>query len=333
MTAPTANPASADALVQARPYTDEDVQLVCDLLNACDAVDKMDDNYSVDNLITEFDDPELNKARDLRLWEDASGNLIGFGQVGFRKSDEDGALDGNFYMRVHPDHRNLGLEDTIMTWAIERAREAGVEQSLPARIRGGTRDYDTYGRDVYERHGMSVVRYFFTMERDLSRPIDEPQFPEGFTLTHSTADSADVQRWVECFNLSFIDHWNHHPMAAETHRHWLTNSPSYLAERDLIALSPDGTVAAFCFCWVDPDDNKRNNRLDGWIDILGTRRGYRKMGLGRAMLLAGLHRLKAEGMTIAKLGVDADNPTGALKLYEDTGFTKLHTYVSYRKEV
>jgi ribosomal protein S18 acetylase RimI-like enzyme len=38
-------------------------------------------------------------------------------------------------------------------------------------------------------------------------------------------------------------------------------------------------------------------------------------------------------MTHAKLGVDADNPTGALKLYEDTGFTRLHTYVSYRKEL
>src|SRR3712207_8299806 len=51
-------------------------------------------------------------------------------------------------------------------------------------------------------------------------------------------------------------------------------------------------------------------------------RSYRKIGLGRALLLAGLHRLKADGMETAALGVDAENPTGALGLYESTGFMK-----------
>jgi mycothiol synthase len=179
---------------------------------------------------------------------------------------------------------------------------------------------------------MPIVRYFFTMIRDLSEPIAEPQLPEGFTLAHSTAEPQDVQKWIESFNLSFIDHWNHHPATVESHANWLTN-PNYDPKRDLIALASDGTVAAFCFCWIDKDDNERNNRLEGWIDMLGTRRGYRKMGLGKNMLLAGLHRLKEDGMTHAKLGVDADNPTGALQLYESTGFTKLHTYVSYRLEI
>lgn len=319
---------TTQTLYRDRTYNDSDVQAVCDLLNACDAVDKMDDNYSVDNLNTEFNDPELDKARDLRLWEDEHGNLVGFGQGWLRKSDE-GALDNNFYFKVHPEHRNVGLEDAIVQWGIERTREAATEKDLPGRFRSGTRDYDTYGREVLERHGLQVVRYFFTMIRDLSQPIAEPQLPDGFALDHSSNDPEAVAKWIETFNLSFIDHWNHHPATVESHAHWL-ESPHYSPERDLIAVAPDGMVAAFCFCWIDNDDNARNNRLEGWIDMLGTRRGYRKIGLGRAMLLAGLHRLQGDGMTHAKLGVDADNPTGALKLYEDTGFTKLHTYVSYR---
>ena len=323
---------TTQTLFRNRAYTDSDVQAVCDLLNACDAVDKMDDNYSVDNLQTEFSDPDLDKARDLRLWEDESGNLVGFGQLWLRRSEEDEMMDGYIYLRVHPDYRDNGLEDEIVAWAFERAREAGREKGLPARVRSGTRDYDAYGRAIWERHGMSVARYFFTMTRDLNQPIAEPQLPEGFTLRHSTAELEDVQRWIECFNLSFIDHWNHHPATVESHAHWLT-SPNYNAERDLIAVAPDGTVTSFCFCWIDNADNERNNRLEGWIDILGTRRGYRKMGLGKAMLLAGLHRLKHDGMSVAKLGVDADNPTGALQLYEATGFTRLHTQVSYRMEL
>ncbi len=321
---------TVSTLFKDRTYNDSDVQAVCDLLNACDAVDTTDDNYSVENLRTEFDDPEIDKARDLRLWEDEEGKLIGFGEVQLRKSEEDEVMDGRLYLRVHPDFREQGLEDTIVAWAFERAREAGREVNLPARVKAGARDNDTYGRAIWERHGMSVVRYFFTMVRDLSEPIAEPQLPTGFTLRHSTASSEDIQKWVDCFNLSFIDHWNHHPLTVESQMHWLNNSPDYEPARDLIAVADDGTVAAFCFCWIDKADNERNNRLVGWIDILGTRRGYRKMGLGRAMLLAGLRRLKGDGMTVARLGVDADNPTGALQLYEATGFTKLYTNVAYR---
>jgi len=240
-------------------------------------------------------------------------------------------MDGSLYMRVRPGVRDQGLEDEIVAWMEARTREKGEELGLPARLQGETRDHDIYGRAIFEHNGMSAVRYFFDMRRDLTQPIDEPEFPEGFKMIHSRGVQ-DVAAWVDMFNQSFIDHWNHHPATVESQAHWL-ESPKYDPERDLIAVAPDGTFAAFCFCWVDPEANERNNRLEGWIDMLGTRRGYRKIGLGRAMLLAGLLRLRAEGMTIARLGVDAENPTGALRLYELVGFVTEHTSVVYRKEI
>ncbi len=115
------------------------------------------------------------------------------------------------------------------------------------------------------------------------------------------------------FNQTFIDHWNYHPLTVETHKHWFTD-PNYKPEFDLVAIAPDGTFAAFCFCYINPEENEHFARKEGWIADLGTRRGFRKIGLGRAMLLAGLHQLKAAGMDTAKLGVDADNPNGASRL-------------------
>ena len=96
-------------------------------------------------------------------------------------------------------------------------------------------------------------------------------------------------------------------------------------------MAEDGTIAAFDLCQIDPAENERNGRNDGWIGILGTRRGYRKLGLGRAMLLAGLQHLKANGVENARLNVDAANPTGALRLYESVGFSVLHSWQSYEK--
>ena len=47
------------------------------------------------------------------------------------------------------------------------------------------------------------------------------------------------------------------------------------------------------------------------------------------MLLAGLHRLKADGMTYARLNVDAENPSGALQLYESVGFNVIHSWQNH----
>ncbi len=310
---------------------EQDLQTVCDLLNLCDALDKTDDNYAIDDLRMEFSSPNLDKERDLRLWEDAGGRLVGFGQL--RIPTDDGTpTDGRLYFRVHPEARTGNLANDIVAWASERVRDVGRGRGQPTRLFGFARDFEAYTREVLEQNHLKPVRYFFKMARPLDQPIPKPEFPEGYTLRHSPTGDEDAERWVEMFNQSFIDHWNHHPASVEDHRHWLSH-PKYRPEGDLIATAPDGTFAAFCFCWIDPEDNERNHRSDGWIDVLGTRRGHRKIGLGKAMLLSGFDYLKSQGVAVAKLGVDAENPTGALRLYESVGFKTVQTSVAYSKNL
>jgi len=311
-----------------RPFLGEaDLAPICELLNYCDAVDQLDDNYAVADLRLEFADPRLDPARDLRLWEDDDGRVIGFGQTWI---PQDGAIvDGFLYFRVHPGSRGSGLESEIIAWGSQRLREAGRERGQPVQLRCSAREHDAYSRSILERCGMAAIRYFFRMDRSLHEPIEPAQLPEGFTLRH-VANDADLEGWVDLFNQSFIDHWNHHPMTVEGHRHWLDH-PGYKPERDLIAVAPDGTFAAFCLCEIDSEANERNQCNEGWIDVLGTRRGYRKLGLGRAMLLNGLRALKAAGLDTAKLNVDAANPTGALRLYESVGFRAVYTTIAYGK--
>lgn len=308
-----------------RCYAGEtDLPAIVELLNTCDAVDQLDDNYAINDLRMEFDDPNTDQARDLRLWED-NGRLIGFGQTWINFDRE--VVDGYLFFRVHPGARNAGIEEEIFAWGCDRLREAGSERGWEVILRSGSHENDAARQEFLARQGMTASRYFFRMKRSLNEPIPEPQLPPGFTLRHVVGDE-DVAPWVELFNQSFIDHWNHQELAVDAHRHWLTD-PNYRPERDLIAIAPDGTFAAFCFCHIDPADNQRNNRNEGWISQLGTRRGFRRMGLGRAMLLIGLQRLKAEGVEIAKLGVDAENPTGALRLYESVGFYRTTTRILY----
>jgi mycothiol synthase len=313
-----------------RAYAGEaDLAPIAELLNLCDATDQLDDNYAVEDLRVEFGDPRLDAANDLRLWEDAGGQLVAFGQTWINREGE--KVDGSVYVRVHPAARDSGLDDEIIAWGAERIRAAGPAAGKPAVMMSFARDHDTRMQAVLRNSGMVPIRSFFRMTRPLDKPIPAAELPAGFTLRHVVSD-ADVAAWVDTFNQSFVDHWNFHPKTVADHSHWLQH-PSYRPERDLVAVAPDGTFAAFCFCEIDAEDNARNNRSEGWIAILGTRRGFRKLGLGRAMLLQGLHRLKADGVAVAKLNVDAENPTGALRLYESVGFSMIYSGKSYSKEL
>lgn len=84
---------------------------------------------------------------------------------------------------------------------------------------------------------------------------------------------------------------------------------------------------------IDPEYNERLGRKEGHICLLGTRRGYRRQGLARALLSAGLRRLKAEGMETATIGVDSQNPTGAVSLYQSVGFAEDFRSTVFRKAV
>ncbi len=310
-----------------REYRGEtDLHAVCDLLNLCDKVYNFDDSYDPEDLRLEFEHPKLDQARDLRLWHDESGRLVGFGQLWIDK-DKPGLVDAYIYFRIHPEDQNHDLADQISGWGRERMGQVARESDAKLKLIGSNRDHYAFGREVLEKQGYKPVRYFFRMARPLDVPIAEPQFPPGFELSY-VKNAEQVPAWVEVFNQSFIDHWNHHPETVEDRLHSIKGN-SYLAERDLVAVAPDGRFAAFCFCLIDPGEISRSGRNAGWIELLGTGRNYRQMGLGKAMLLAGLHRLKADGVDTAMLGVDADNPTGALGLYEAVGFQRLYSSTSY----
>lgn len=294
------------------PALPVDMPLIVDLSARAEVVDQTDFASSAPALEGALARPGVDLQRDLRLWFDAAGQPLAFALLDRRQDDQQ--IDALLWMRVLPERRAPELDRTLIGWGAERLRQVGAECGLPTRLAVGVGGADHQRLALLVEQNFSPLRYFLRMERPIDGPLAPPQLPAGFTL-RAVAGDHEAEAWAELFNLSFVDHWNFHPLSAERLR-GIWQEPLYNRELDLVLVAPDGVLAAFCACERDPDDPERA----AWIEALGTRRGYRGLGLGRAVLLAGLAALQGAGAQVARLTVDAESPTGATRLYESAGF-------------
>ncbi|MBW4461094.1 MAG: GNAT family N-acetyltransferase [Nodosilinea sp. WJT8-NPBG4] len=314
---------------QSRPSTGHaDLPAIAAFYALCETVDRLDNTPTLAELQRHLDYPPPDGTRHRQLWDTPEGELVGL--VSLWLEDPTDVLEGWVGVFVHPDWRGAHLEAELLSWAEQQVREQAIVAQRPAKLCAGARANATFYRSIYETANYEIIRQFYTMARSLAEPTPQPQFPPGFASRPTCADEAAA--WVEMFNESFVDHWHFTPMTLRDREFRLTY-PTYQPEFDRVAVAPDGTLAGFCNGYINHEENALKNRKEGWITVLGTRRGYRRQGLARAMLLQGLHRLWAAGMETALLGVDTQNPNQAQSLYESVGFYTKRRSVTYQKSL
>jgi ribosomal protein S18 acetylase RimI-like enzyme len=106
------------------------------------------------------------------------------------------------------------------------------------------------------------------------------------------------------------------------------HQPAYMPDLDLVAVAPDGHLAALCVCWLS-----KNSGTDIWgqIEPLGVHVDFRKLGLGRAILAEGLRWLQLYGANRICVEID-DYRNAAFELYESVGFRVVRDVLVYRKD-
>jgi mycothiol synthase len=271
---------------------------------------------------------KFDPARDLFLAE-LEGSLVAFGDVEW--VDTTDAL------------REFRVGGTVDP----RSRHRGIGSWLQRRLESATKDlWTTYPDDqrtpvigswamdsesekiaLLERFGFDPVRFFFDMLRPSLDQVDEPVLPDG--IEFRTVEESQLRRLWEADMEAFRDHWGGFDGSEENYQRWL-NDPKF--EMSLIVVAWDGDqIAAGTINEISEIENRAFNRQRGWLQSVFVRRQWRRRGLGRAVVLRSLQLLRDRGTTSAGLGVDADNPNGALGLYTGTGFEVEHRSRAFRK--
>jgi mycothiol synthase len=193
-----------------------------------------------------------------------------------------------------------------------------------ARTRGFTRIHtwvlleDVAAAELFRGRGYAEVRRFYEMALELDSQPPEPVVPDGVVLDGFRPD--DAQAFHAAIEEAFQDHWDWHGTPFD--EWWKKRSAE---DQSLWFVIRDGGEIAAAV------RNQDGIHGGGYVGIIGVRRAWRGLGLGKALLYRTFGEFWRRGVTRVTLGVDAESPTGATKLYESVGMHVEGTNLTYEK--
>jgi mycothiol synthase len=299
---------------------------MAELIRAAHAQDAIPWMPTAGSLRIDLSSDLLDIARDLVLVE-LDGRLVAMTAV--PKEVRAGVPTYEVWGKVAPELRRRGVGRWLLAWSIERARQraAAEHPDGPVVLGAHAGDQEVAARALYESVGLRPVRYFFLMRRAPLDDLTVPPLPDGLELRRVTPD---MHRTIhDASTEAFQDHWEAHDHGDEGFRVKFSQPE---LDTDLWAVAWDGDqVAGVVEAWIWPEENRRLDVRRGWLEEVSVRRPWRRRGLARALTATAMVRLRDAGMEEAALGVDAENPSGALGLYESLGFTVFQRSMAFRR--
>jgi len=314
-----------------RPYAGEqDVAEIVRVSNAEFAADAVPEHVELENQLAWFRHPtdKFDPARDVTLAE-VDGQVVAYGLVYWVDTNDGEYREYRVDGRVDPAWRRRGIGSQVLRHNEELARRLAADRPTARKSVFGTWSGDTQLGDIrlLEVNGYEQVRWFFDMTRPNLDDIDVPALPEGLELRPVT-EANRRQIWHADIE-AFRDHWGGGDDSDEALARYI-DSPNHDDSLWLIAWDGD-EVAGGIVNGIEHGENEALGLKRGWLHSVFTRRPWRKRGLASALIGRSLTLLRERGMTSAVLGVDADNPTGALGLYERAGFEPTYRATAWRK--
>jgi mycothiol synthase len=252
----------------------------------------------------------------------SEGKVVGYQEISNRS--EHAFLNGDGY--VHPEYTNLGIGTVMLRLLETRARQhiplAPPEQRVF--IRNGVDGIDLAACELHEHEDYKPVRFLWHMEIHLHDSPPKPAWPVEFEVQNLNPGE-DVRRVFDTLEEAFRDHWGYTPWNFDNWQRRMCSEDNFDPSLWFLAVC-DSQIAGAAVC------RQLDERI-GWVSQLGVRPAWRRCGLGKALLQTAFQAFYQRGIQLVRLGVDAQNPTGATRLYENSGMHVSHRFIVYEKEL
>jgi ribosomal protein S18 acetylase RimI-like enzyme len=233
-----------------------------------------------------------------------------------------------FHGFVDPAWRRRGLGQAMLGYNESRLR--AIAQSHPP----GAKAFQVWASDrqagahaLFLGASYRPVRFMIEMVRSAAVPLQPAPMPAGLEVRPVRPEH--VAAIWQARDEAYQDHWGYTPSTEEDYRRWLA---SPLFNPALWKVAWEGSrVAGMVLNRVNEEENAWNRRRRGYTQDIFVLRPWRRRGLARALLTQSIEMFRGLGMDETALGVDAQNPSGALALYESVGYREVRCNTFYRK--
>lgn len=292
-----------------------------------DAVEEHDSEEEWSNWLEH--DARRDPEEDLLLAE-VDGKLVAFTLAGW-EPDNDGGYNYATWGAVHPKWRRRGLGTALLRWTEARQQQvsAGHPPDVAKRLESWSYLQEVGRNALLEANGYDPVRYWFEMERPDLEAIPAARFPDGVQIRPVLEEH--LRRIFDVEVAAFRDHFGGIDDTEEAFQRMLHDP-----RRDVslwVVAWHDEEIVGQSLNRINRSENEARGTRRGRVNAVGVLRDWRRKGIGRALVAESLRLLRDAGMTSARLGVDAENPHGALGLYESLGFVVVARGRIYRKDL
>lgn len=250
---------------------------------------------------------------DTRLWQDRDGQTLGFAMLWRRVR-----MGGNPVLEpvVHPAFVNTGLVDAMLHWGLARARQIAENQVEPVTLYSSTLAPPVFSERNLQASGFAPLppnpaSHNIYFSKPLQNALPKPELPPGCRIRPLAAGS-DLEKYGALYGFAVV---------SPQHRLDQLVSDEYHL---LVVEASDGALLAYCESSLCRAEWQASDMKIGWIDYIETDPEQRGCGLGKAVLLASLARLRASGVEETLLVTASDNTT-AIHLYQSVGFERVES--------
>ena len=292
-----------------RPAREEDVEPAAEMLNEHSRQLHGTDDMTSADLLMFWTSPDVELGQDVLLAESAGGRLGGYADLG-----------------VHGDAVWLdvrGTDPATLPALLEAIEQRAITKDPDKKLWGYPSADDAPLIELFERTGYRRKRHSFRMRIDLDGDQAGLEWPDGASVR--TMREGEERRVYEAQMASFADTWMFAPDPYDVWLHWMVEEQSFDPSLWFIA-EQQGEVAGIILSRAP-----ENEPGLGWVRILGVLPAFRRRGLGQALLRQAFAEFARRGFTAVGLGVDAENPTGAVRVYERAGMRVERTDLIFEK--
>lgn len=226
----------------------------------------------------------------LRLWFAGGERLCAFALV-----------DSFATLRCEVDWRvaTPALELAVVGWGVDRHR---LHAGPGAQLYATCHETDLSSHAFLLRHGFAPLdERILHMARPLVAPLPPAPLPPGYRLRRS-GGLAEAAELAALHRAAFGT-----PHMTAERMQTAMRAPGYDPATDLVALAPDGRLAAYARATVHHEENQLSGRNDCTTDLFATHPAHRRRGLARALLAELLGLLQPGGYARATLNTSSTN--------------------------